>query len=140
TDPIAVQAVSGGIASLLMLGLFALSARFGLAELDSSLPNGPDLNLLALAGVLGTVAHLMMTWSLRYAPASTLASMQYLEIPMAVLVGWLVFSELPNLLASCGIALTMAAGLYAVLRERQAHRARPAHPALTESGLPASPE
>ena len=31
-----------------MLGLFALSARFGLAELDSSLPNGPDLNLLAL--------------------------------------------------------------------------------------------
>lgn len=138
TDPIAIQAVSGGIASVLMLGLFALGHGFALPELSLSLPAAPEARLLALAGALGTLAHLMMTWSLRYAPTSTLASMQYLEIPVAVLVGWLVFAELPDLIASLGIALTMAAGLYAVMRERQMSR-RPAT-APSETGLPASPE
>lgn len=142
TDPIAIQAVSGGIACLLMAGFFALGYGFSIEELNTTLPATPELKLLALAGVLGTMAHLLMTWSLRYAPTSTLASMQYLEIPVAVFVGWLVFSELPNSIAACGIALTVAAGLYAVLRERQVNRAaREVNPAATtESGLPASPE
>ena len=142
TDPIAIQAVSGGIACLLMAGFFALGYGFSIEELNTTLPATPELKLLALAGVLGTIAHLLMTWSLRYAPTSTLASMQYLEIPVAVFVGWLVFSELPNSIAACGIALTVAAGLYAVLRERQVNRAaREVNPAATtESGLPASPE
>ncbi|WOI34826.1 DMT family transporter [Tritonibacter scottomollicae] len=142
TDPIAIQAVSGGIACLLMAGFFALGYGFSIEELNTALPATPELKLLALAGVLGTMAHLLMTWSLRYAPTSTLASMQYLEIPVAVFVGWLVFSELPNSIAACGIALTVAAGLYAVLRERQVNRAaREVNPAATtESGLPASPE
>jgi len=60
----------------------------------------------------------LMTWSLRYAPAATLAPMQYLEIPVATLFGWLIFGQLPNTLASIGIAVTMAAGLYVILRER----------------------
>ena len=142
TDPIAIQAVSGGIACLLMAGFFALGYGFSIEELNTALPATPELKLLALAGVLGTMAHLLMTWSLRYAPTSTLASMQYLEIPVAVFVGWMVFSELPNSIAACGIALTVAAGLYAVLRERQVNRAaREVNPAATtESGLPASPE
>lgn len=138
TDPIAIQAVSGAIASVLMLGLFALGYGLSISELAVTLPAAPEARLLALAGVLGTLAHLMMTWSLRYAPTSTLASMQYLEIPVAVLVGWLFFAELPDLIASCGIALTMAAGLYAVMRERQVSR-RPAT-APSKTGLPASPE
>lgn len=138
TDPIAIQAVSGAIASVLMLALFALGQGLSIRELSVTLPAAPEMRLLALAGALGTLAHLMMTWSLRYAPTSTLASMQYLEIPVAVLVGWLVFAELPDLIATCGIALTMAAGLYAVMRERQMSR-RPAT-APSETGLPASPE
>ncbi len=138
TDPIAIQAVSGALASVLMLALFALGQGLSIRELSVTLPAAPEMRLLALAGALGTLAHLMMTWSLRYAPTSTLASMQYLEIPVAVLVGWLVFAELPDLIATCGIALTMVAGLYAVMRERQMSR-RPAT-APSETGLPASPE
>ena len=71
-------------------------------------------------GVIGTVAHLLMTWSLRYAPSATLAPMQYLEIPFATLLGWLVFGDLPNGLAAIGIAVTVAAGLYVIHRERRA--------------------
>ena len=58
--------------------------------------SGADWLLLLVMGVLGTVAHLLMTWSLRFAPSATLAPMQYLEIPFATLLGWLVFGDLPE--------------------------------------------
>ncbi|MEP2716645.1 DMT family transporter [Pseudophaeobacter sp.] len=120
TSPIPLQAVSGLIASVLMLPLFWIGQSWDIATLSPALPAQDSWTLLALAGGLGTLAHLLMTWSLRYAPASTLASMQYLEIPIATLVGWWIFNELPNTLASLGIGLTVAAGLYAILREHRA--------------------
>jgi drug/metabolite transporter (DMT)-like permease len=46
--------------------------------------------------------------------------MQYLEIPFATLIGWLVFGNLPDGLAAAGIAVTVAAGLYVIHRERLA--------------------
>ncbi|MEM8754652.1 MAG: EamA/RhaT family transporter, partial [Pseudomonadota bacterium] len=60
---------------------------------------------------------------LRYAPAASLAPMQYLEIPFATLVGWAMFGDLPGGLAAVGIAVTVAAGLYVIARERAASRA-----------------
>ena len=88
-------------------------------------PAAPTTNewiLLMVLGVLGTVAHLFMTWSLRYAPSATLAPMQYLEIPFATIIGWLVFRDFPNGLALLGICITMGAGLYIVFRERRLSR------------------
>ena len=76
------------------------------------------LMLIGTMGVLGTGAHLLMTWSLRFAPSATLAPMQYLEIPVSTLIGWLIFRDLPNGLAAVGIAVTIAAGLYIITRER----------------------
>lgn len=75
--------------------------------------------MLVSIGVLGTVAHLLMTWSLSYAPTSTLASIQYTEIPMATLLGWLIFHQFPNQLACVGIAITIGAGLYMIYREKR---------------------
>ena len=142
TDPNAIQAVSGLIACALMLVIFALGQAFAITELSLAAPAAPELRLLVLAGVLGTGAHLLMTWSLRYAPTSTLASMQYLEIPVAVLVGWVVFAELPDWIAACGIPLTVGAGLYAAVREGHASRRAAATRGrgATATGLPASPE
>ena len=84
--------------------------------------------LLLTLGILATTAHLLMTWSLRYAPSATLAPIQYLEIPFATLLGWLVFRDLPNGLAALGIIITIAAGLYIILRERSLSRQAPAQP------------
>jgi drug/metabolite transporter (DMT)-like permease len=78
---------------------------------------------LVALGITGSLGHLVMSWSLRFAPAATLAPMQYLEIPIAALVGLILFAEFPNGLALVGIAVTIAAGLYIVLRERDLARA-----------------
>lgn len=50
TDPIAIQAVSGAIASVLMLGLFTLGYGLSISELAVTLPAAPEARLLALAG------------------------------------------------------------------------------------------
>ncbi|MEM6727561.1 MAG: DMT family transporter [Pseudomonadota bacterium] len=118
--PIALQASSGLIAAAVLAPALALGTGLGWADLSfAAATEGQALLLLAM-GTLGTVAHLLMTASLRYAPSATLAPMQYLEIPFATLVGFAVFGDLPGGLAALGIAVTIAAGLYIIARERRA--------------------
>ncbi|WP_170464300.1 DMT family transporter [Ruegeria arenilitoris] len=125
TDPIALQAVSGVMATVLLLPVLALGTLGEVWALSFIVPPSESHLLLIGIGVLGTVAHLFMTWSLRYAPSATLAPMQYLEIPVATLFGWLIFHDLPNGVAAAGIAITVAAGLYVILRERASARSAP---------------
>jgi drug/metabolite transporter (DMT)-like permease len=121
-DPLALQAVSGVMATVALAPALALAAGRGWPELGWAPAPAGDWTLLVLLGVVGSAAHLLMTWSLRFAPAATLAPMQYLEIPFATAIGFVVFRELPNGLAAAGIAITVAAGLYVVHRERLASR------------------
>lgn len=115
TDPIGLQAVSGVIALAILIPVFFLQgAQMG----DFATFGTYSITLMILIGVIGTIAHLLMTWSLRYVPAATVAPMQYLEIPFATAFGLLFFNELPNFMASIGIVIITAAGLYVMLRER----------------------
>jgi drug/metabolite transporter (DMT)-like permease len=118
TDPIALQAVSGIVASII-LGIGYMIAPSSMAIFNVVTPSGAEIPLLATIGVVGTVAHLLMVWSLRYAPSATVAPMQYLEIPIATGIGYLFFKDLPNGLALIGICITIAAGLYVVYREHR---------------------
>lgn len=117
-DALNLQAQSGVVA-VLVLGAVALALP---ADQVWIWPGRWDWALMAFMGCVGTLAHLLMTWSLRYAPAATLAPMQYLEIPIATFFGWLIFADLPNGLAAAGIVVTMAAGLYVIHRENRAAR------------------
>jgi drug/metabolite transporter (DMT)-like permease len=59
-----------------------------------------------------------MTIALKFAPASTLAPLHYLEIVTAVAIGYLVFGDFPNALTWAGIIIIVASGLYIIHRER----------------------
>jgi len=118
TDPIGLQAVSGVMAIIVMAPILYLAAGSGITVLEMVETTQMDVTLLFAIGALGTLAHLLMTWSLRYAPSATVAPMQYLEIPFATALGFLIFQDLPNGMASVGILITIAAGLYIVFRER----------------------
>ena len=128
TDPVSLQALSGIMASALLLPLLLVAEILDWPGLDPVAPSLANWGLLLALGGLGTLAHLLMTWSLRFAPSATLAPMQYLEIPFATVIGWLVFRDFPNGLALVGIAITMAAGLYIIFRERSLSRQVPVSP------------
>jgi drug/metabolite transporter (DMT)-like permease len=88
----------------------------------------PQTALLLLGiGVLGTVAHLLVTYALRFAPSADLAPLQYLEIPVAAVLGLWIFGDWPNAMAQLGIAISVSAGLFVMLRARaRPGRAQPA--------------
>lgn len=125
TDPLALQAVSGAMATVVLLPALLLGTMAGIDQISFVAPAPETLWLLFAIGTLGTVAHLLMTWSLRYAPSATLAPMQYLEIPVATVIGWMIFRDLPNGMAAIGILITIAAGLYVILHERANARSGP---------------
>jgi drug/metabolite transporter (DMT)-like permease len=123
TDPVGLQAVSGVMASVVLLPVLLVFGSSGPEALRLVIPTPQDWALLFGVGLLGTLGHLLMTWSLRFAPSATLAPMQYLEIPFATLIGWLIWHDLPDGLAAIGILITVASGLYIVLRERRLSQA-----------------
>lgn len=131
TNPIGLQAVNGVMAACIMVPLLAITTSSGIDALTLMAPSAFEWTMLWAIGALGTMAHLLMTWSLRYAPSATLAPMQYLEIPIATVIGFWVFQDLPNGMAAIGIAITVAAGVYIILRERAISRdqALPPEPA-----------
>ena len=119
-DPVALQLVSGVFACLILLPLFLVFAEQ--PGFHVSWPEGATWMLALAMGVLGTAAHLLMTWALRFAPSATLAPMQYLETPVATLLAWLIFRDFPDGMALLGIAVTIAAGLYVIAREQRLSR------------------
>jgi len=122
TNPIGLQAVSGVMAVCIIVPLLAITTSSGIDALTLMAPSAFEWTMLWAIGALGTMAHLLMTWSLRYAPSATLAPMQYLEIPIATVIGFWVFQDLPNGMAAVGIAITVTAGVYIILRERAISR------------------
>jgi len=125
-DPISLQAVSGVVATIILAAMYFIPGTDAIEQFQLVMPGGADVwSMLLAIGLLGTFAHLVMTWSLRFAPSATVAPIQYLEIPIATLVGFLVFGDWPNGLAMVGILITMGAGLYILMRERSMARLVP---------------
>ncbi len=124
-DPVALQGAMSLVGLPVLVPLAFLPVTGDLLLVGWVNPAGWDVALFLALGVAGSVAHLLMTWALRFAPSATLAPMQYLEIPIATLVGLVIFGDLPDGLAAAGIIVTIAAGLYIVMRERAISRAAP---------------
>src|SRR6056297_1989930 len=116
--PVALQFYTGVIASLLCLPVMIL-AQGSVAELlDPVWLQGIAWFWLFGVGFFATVSHMMMTYALSLAPSATLAPLQYLELPVATLLGYLVFGDFPNALTLIGIAIIIGAGMYMIHRER----------------------
>lgn len=117
TDPVGLQAMSGIMAGVILAAAIGIGAPAGLAEFRFGAVTVAQGGLLIAIGTIGTLAHLLMTWSLKFAPSATVAPVQYLEIPCAAVIGLIVFGDLPDGLAAIGMVVTIAAGLYVLHRE-----------------------
>src|SRR5262245_45871913 len=82
-------------------------------------PNWLELTALIVIGICGGLAHLLLTESYRLAPASLIAPFDYTSMLWALILGYLVFGEVPSALVFAGAAIIAAAGLFVIWRERQ---------------------
>ena len=74
--------------------------------------------LLLLSGVVHVAGVLCLNRSLLLAPASVVAPFQYTLIVWAIVLGFLVFGDVPSLNTVIGAVIVAAAGMYIFLRER----------------------
>ena len=114
----ALQFHTSLVASLFCIPVLLLAQGSGSDLLDLVWPEGIAWLWLFGAGFFAAVSHMMMTYALSLAPSATLAPLQYFELPVATLLGYLVFHEFPNVLSLMGIAIIIGAGLYMIHRER----------------------
>ena len=93
------------------------------------MPSPTQSLLIVLAGFFGVFGQLLMTYSYRYAEASTIAPLEYTSMILAVTLGYLFFDEVPRFSVWVGAPLVIAAGLIVLWREqflkKQISRASP---------------
>jgi drug/metabolite transporter (DMT)-like permease len=88
----------------------------------------PDMKQLAAligTGILGGLAHILLTDSYRHAPASLVAPFGYSAMLWAFVFGWFFFDEIPVPLVFAGAAIVAGAGLFVFFRERKLGLRRP---------------
>ncbi len=73
---------------------------------------------IALGVVSGAVGYLLSA-SYKMGNAATVSSFEYTALPMAILSGWLVFGEVPDLWVLAGTTLIAGAGIHVFMRERR---------------------
>ena len=88
-------------------------------------PSGAELTKLIALGILGGIAHIFLTESYRHAAASVVAPFDYSSMLWALLLGYWLFGELPDVLVYLGGAIVAGAGLFVIWRERALGLQRP---------------
>ncbi|WP_353471423.1 DMT family transporter [Salipiger sp. H15] len=106
-----LQVWGGGLPTLLL-------APFVLPAWETPATTGTGV-MLAVIGVFGAVAHMLATAAHRYADASVLAPMVYLQLMSAAVAGLLVFGTWPTPWTLVGAMIIISAGLYIWHRERR---------------------
>jgi drug/metabolite transporter (DMT)-like permease len=84
-----------------------------------SVPSAGELWLFLAMGLLSATSHMLSITAFRYAPASILAPLVYLELLGAVAIGLLVFREMPDTFMWAGASAIVLAGLLLLQPTRQ---------------------
>ena len=96
----------------MIVGLFTLP--FGWV-----MPNKFEFFLLIFTGLVGSVANILLTVSLRYAEASLVTPTKYLNLVFAILLGYFIWSEIPRLLTLVGAGLIIISSMIIFMRESE---------------------
>lgn len=90
------------------------------------LPTFPQMCIILSLGIYGGVGHFLVNRAFREVPAALLSPLLYSQLVWATLLGWLVFAQLPDLLALAGMVVIAASSLGLVLDQRRSRPGREA--------------
>jgi drug/metabolite transporter (DMT)-like permease len=115
-----LRSMSGGEHAITITFYFSLTITLvsALTALRGwPLPAHAQWLLIVGAGLFGVFGQLLMTYSYRYAEASTIAPLDYSSMIMAVILGYVFFDETPSLSIWIGAPLVVGSGLIILWRE-----------------------
>ena len=108
---------------LLYMSLIQLPIGAVLAATVWTTPDALQLFWLAVIGGVGLSAHYCTARALALADATVVVPMDFMRLPLIVLVGFMLYDEAANLLVLLGAVLIFAGNYYSIRRE---HRLRAA--------------
>lgn len=95
----------------IMFWLVGMQAVFGtiMAGYDGQIavPTGTSIYWVVLVGICGLTAHFCFTTALKLAPATIVAPLDFLRLPLISVVGWLLYSEPLEALVFLGAGLVL---------------------------------
>jgi drug/metabolite transporter (DMT)-like permease len=97
---------------VLLTGFFALVAPFGFV-----MPTWEHWGLIIFNGLANAIGQYWWTKSLHLGPASAVAPFFYLSLVWAVLIGFVVWGDIPTIGLLIGSAIVVASGLFLLWRE-----------------------
>ncbi len=115
-----LRAMSGGEHAITITFYFSLTFMLCAALTAVQgwpMPTAGQSMLIVLAGLFGVFGQLLMTYSYRHAEASTIAPLEYTSMIMAIILGYVFFSEIPQASVWIGAPLVISAGLIVLWRE-----------------------
>lgn len=83
------------------------------------MPTVGEFGMLVAIGVLGGIGQLMLTQAFHHAEASLIAPFEYTSMLWVLMIGYLVFDEVPSTAVMLGAAIVIGSGIFVVLRERR---------------------
>ena len=135
-----VKRLSDSEPPLMILTQLALFSTVLLAGPAIAVWRWPDLWgwVLAIGVALSaTVGQYFWVQAFKAGEMSAVAPFEYLRLPFAVFVGWLIWGEMPEVWTYVGAAIVIGSALYIAQREAQLHRER--RRAALASGQTATP-
>lgn len=138
---LATRIMPRGIPVLLVALVTAIAVSltgpvFGVATGETwSFPSSDALLLIAGSAVFLIGGYLFAVDFMRYGDIAVVAPFRYLVVLWAIIVGFIVWGEIPDLPMIIGTGLVIASGLYTLHRERKVTRTTPVARMTAESDI-----
>ena len=108
-----------GLTATIFLGLTMLVGHiFEFSSMSFIIPNSQQIEWIIYMGLASSIGHIFIVWAANNAPASVLAPFQYMEIISTVILGYMVFGDLPAKSTVAGVSIIIGCGIYLFHRER----------------------
>ena len=89
-------------------------------------PTWHQLAFLLLVGTFGTIGHLCMNQALKLAPTNVVMPMDFVRLIWVAAIGWLIFSEVPDIFVWIGGVMIFASGALIAQGENRSRKRAPA--------------
>ncbi len=110
------------LVSLLLPSMVGTALAMPMGIANWHVPAWGLVALMLLMGIAGGIGHHMLIKAHTMAPAPTLAPFVYTQIVWMIIVGFVVFGDVPDIYTLVGASIVVSSGLYVYYREQVTKR------------------
>lgn len=111
SSPLLSQVLVAALASPILIAIALILHLIGGPSFHVGALSWPVVFLAGMVALIATAGHWLIYQATTRASAATIAPANYVQLPIAITVGWAVFGDWPDWLDIAGIALIVLAGM-----------------------------